>query len=748
MGGDVADPALAVPSIGFVLEQTLGHVSHAGNLRRALADAAGVDIRWRDLSFDQPRLRDRVPPRSNWTIRSSLDARRAVREMHREAPLDCLFVHTHVPATLMGPIMARIPTVVSIDATPVQIDALGDSYNHRVRSGPLEGAKWRLHRDCFRNASSLVAWSRWAADSLVDDYQADRESIDVIPPGVVLSQWRRPRRDRASDGTVKVLFVGGDFDRKGGNLLLDAVARLNEEAPERELEVMVELHLVTTADVPERPGVHVHRGLTSNSAELIELYHRSDIFALPTRGDCTPLVLAEAAAAGLPTIATGVGAIRETVLDGVTGHIVEPEVESLAAALRRLVVDADHRRTLGENAAEHAARTMDAERNARRILDRLIAHARPAKSRGRVLLTVSGDVADDVDAATAAGERPLADYTAIAGATGAVTLDRRAVREAADSTGRLIERFGGIDVAMALHVFRRRGEFDVVITDGEQIGLPLAAMFRLVRSRPRHVMIGHRLSAPKKAWLIRSLGLAGGIDDVLVYCTFQARSAQSLFGRSGQRVRLIDFMVDTEFFSPAPSPGRRSREQRPVLCTAGREFRDYPTLIEAVRELDVDVVIASASPWSKRADNAQAVDLPANVTVTSFTQGELRDQMQASDIVVMPLLPVDFQAGVTTILEAMAMARPVICSSTVGQMDVVVDGETGRYVPPGDVAALRRAIEDLLADPDLAAAMGRRGRALVEQRADVRAYAAKFGEIVRWHLGPAACGVDAAEIST
>ena len=301
---------------------------------------------------------------------------------------------------------------------------------------------------------------------------------------------------------------------------------------------------------------------------------------------------------------------------------------------------------------------------------------------------------------------------------------------------------------MALHVFRRRGEFDVVITDGEQIGLPLAAMFRLVRSRPRHVMIGHRLSAPKKAWLIRSLGLAGGIDDVLVYCTFQARSAQSLFGRSGQRVRLIDFMVDTEFFSPAPSPGRRSREQRPVLCTAGREFRDYPTLIEAVRELDVDVVIASASPWSKRADNAQAVDLPANVTVTSFTQGELRDQMQASDIVVMPLLPVDFQAGVTTILEAMAMARPVICSSTVGQMDVVVDGETGRYVPPGDVAALRRAIEDLLADPDLAAAMGRRGRALVEQRADVRAYAAKFGEIVRWHLGPAACGVDAAEIST
>ncbi|MGB5756015.1 MAG: glycosyltransferase, partial [Acidimicrobiales bacterium] len=92
------------------------------------------------------------------------------------------------------------------------------------------------------------------------------------------------------------------------------------------------------------------------------------------------------------------------------------------------------------------------------------------------------------------------------------------------------------------------------------------------------------------------------------------------------------------------------------------------------------------------------------------------------------------QAGVTTILEAMAMERPVICTATEGQTDVVEDGVNGLYVPPGDVRAMRQAIERLIADPDAAADMGKRGRELVEKRADVRLYADLFGDVVRSHV--------------
>ena len=722
------------PYVGILLEQTLGHVTHGRNLRRTLTETTDATVACRDLAFDPVGLLDRLPLRSNWTLRSSLAARGAVRDMERKRPLDALFVHTHVPATLLGSTMDRVPTIVSIDATPKQIDSLGDSYKHRVHAGFIESAKERMHRNCFQRATALVTWSKWAADSLVADYGIERDRIDVIPPGVVAAQWRRSRRRVIGDDTVRILFVGGDFERKGGNLLLDALERLRSDPEVLRLGITVELHLVTTGDVQARPGVQVHRGLRPNDPELIELFHRCDVFALPTRGDCTPLVLAEASTAGMPSVATDVGAIRESVLDGVTGHLVEPTVASVTAGLRRLVVDAEHRLQLGENAAEHAARTMDSEKNALRILDGLIERARPRQA-SRVVLTVSGSIAPEVEDATAAGIRPLADYVAIARVTDASLLDWNCLREEATPATNLIRRMAGNSAAMGYHLYQQRDDVDVIITDGEQVGLPLAAMLRFGgRGQARHVMIGHRLSPPKKSLLIKLLGLSSGIDEVLLYSSSQRIVADTLFNDPHRRVRQIDFMVDTEFFKPTRELQIGGHGRRPLLCAAGREYRDYPTFIEAVRGLDVDVVIASASPWSKRSDNTRDVELPPNVTVTALTQRELRDLLDEADALVMPLLPSDFQAGVTTILEAMAMERPVICTATEGQTDVVEDGVNGLYVPPGDVRAMRQAIERLIADPDAAADMGKRGRELVEKRADVRLYADLFGDVVRSHV--------------
>ena len=61
------------------------------------------------------------------------------------------------------------------------------------------------------------------------------------------------------------------------------------------------------------------------------------------------------------------------------------------------------------------------------------------------------------------------------------------------------------------------------------------------------------------------------------------------------------------------------------------------------------------------------------------------------------------------------MGRPVICSRTKGQVDVIEDGVTGIYVPVGDPAALRQAMLDLWRDPARAKAMGERARAYVEK---------------------------------
>jgi glycosyltransferase involved in cell wall biosynthesis len=88
----------------------------------------------------------------------------------------------------------------------------------------------------------------------------------------------------------------------------------------------------------------------------------------------------------------------------------------------------------------------------------------------------------------------------------------------------------------------------------------------------------------------------------------------------------------------------------------------------------------------------------------------------------MPLYNVNFQAGVTALLEAMAMEKAIICSKTPGQTDVIIEGETGLYVPPEEPAALRAAICHLLEHQEEAARMGRNGRQLIEERMSLEQY--------------------------
>ena len=127
----------------------------------------------------------------------------------------------------------------------------------------------------------------------------------VIPPGIDCAAWegREPCRPR-EQASVVLLFVGGDFDRKGGRCLLDAFRTLGANANVR-LDVVS-----TSAEVPDDlPNVTVHRGLTPNSPQLRDLYSaETDVFVFPTRADCLPLAIAaEAMAAGLPDNATHVG---------------------------------------------------------------------------------------------------------------------------------------------------------------------------------------------------------------------------------------------------------------------------------------------------------------------------------------------------------------------------------------------------------------------------------------------------------
>lgn len=348
----------------------------------------------------------------------------------------------------------------------------------------------------------------------------------------------------------------------------------------------------------------------------------------------------------------------------------------------------------------------------------------------QVLLTVSGTIPADIREQIARGERPRADYLELAAGFDADLIDYARARQVSGRIGRLIERFAGSDFMLAYACFKLRRHYKAIFTDGEQIGLPLAAMLKLVSGRrPRHLMITHIISVPKKMLFLDRLGVQSHIDRFLVYANVQKRFIEARWKIPSERVLFTPFMVDQRFFAPdqvIPAP-----QPRPQICAVGLERRDYPTLLKAVEGLNAHVVIAAASPWSKRTDSTRDQVIPENVTVRKFTQHELRQLYADSSCLVMPLENVDFQAGVTAILEALSMERPVICSRTIGQTDIIGEGENGYYVPPGDPAALRATIEHLLANSAEAARLGKAGRFLVEQSMSLDRYVERLKRFVR-----------------
>ena len=350
--------------IGFIVEQALGHITHAKNLQANVPKDPQIEAHWALPPFETCGLAARLPLyRSNWTVRAGWRTRRALARFQRQNRLDALFFHTQVTAILSPDWLARIPSVVSLDGTPLQYDSLGQFYAHKTDPPWLENIKFRLNQTCYRRARRLVTWSEWAKKSLVDDYHVPPEKITVIPPGVNTAEWLRPAARTAHRGAVKILFVGGNLARKGGDLLLQAFRTLRERHPD------IELHLVTRDTVLPEAGVFAYYDVQPNSPQLKQLYFDADIFCLPTQGDMLPMVLSEAAAAGLPVVSTRLAAIPEIVRHGQSGFLIGVgDLPGLVESLERLIRQPDLRLRMGEQAVRVAQEGFDAQQNALRLL--------------------------------------------------------------------------------------------------------------------------------------------------------------------------------------------------------------------------------------------------------------------------------------------------------------------------------------------------------------------------------------------
>lgn len=344
--------------IGFVMEQSLGHITHAKNLHQWMVSDPEIIPTWIPVDFSAPDRWENMPVvRNNWTVRASLRARAQVKAALSDTTLDAIIFHTPVTAIFCWPVMGRIPSVVSMDATPINIDSIGKPYDHTPSAfTPLERLKNAVNRGSFRRARRLVAWCDWTRDSLVADYGIDERKITVIPPGVDLDRWK-PHRD-PWPRPVRLLFVGGDFLRKGGDTVLEAYR--SALMPHCELDIVTR----DRVDTEGLPGVRVHHGVGPNSPEMMALYARADIFTFPTLADVLPLAIMEAMASGMPVITTAVGGVSKQIEHGVDGFLIRPgDAGALAEATLRLVQDPALLASMGAAARRSAELKFNAARN-------------------------------------------------------------------------------------------------------------------------------------------------------------------------------------------------------------------------------------------------------------------------------------------------------------------------------------------------------------------------------------------------
>ncbi len=353
------------------MQQVLGHITGYRNFRRYVEQDASVQPTWAEVTYHEPGGWIERLPLVPGGVKGVARAASQVRQGLSQGPYDAVLFNSQALCTFVRGSMRRVPSVIVTDVTPHQFDLMGEFYHHPLpKDSALNRYKHRVVTDVFRSARLLLPWSNWTKASLMRDYGVLPEKIIVVPPGVDVEQWAPPSAgvreasQAASGGLPRILFVGGDFERKGGPLLLDWFLQQGQGR--------CELHLVTrTPPALEQraPGLHLYTGLEANDPTLMQLYRESHIFVLPTLADCFGVASIEAMATGLPVITTNVGGVPDIVTDGQEGFLIESqEGAALAAGLDRLLGDESLRQAMGERARASVLDRFDARKNAEQII--------------------------------------------------------------------------------------------------------------------------------------------------------------------------------------------------------------------------------------------------------------------------------------------------------------------------------------------------------------------------------------------
>jgi len=308
------------------LEKQCGEVIHIGPLRKHRDNV----LRAKQVFYTNVMRKRYIEDRASKVLKSYADQ---VSARLKDARVDVVFSPGTIPICYLE---SSAPIVFWTDATVAGVIDFYPAWSDLCHES-LRDAN-RMEQAALSNCRLAIYSSDWAAETAINAYQVDADKVKVVPFGANVESVRNLNdiriivAQRRTD-VCKLLFIGTEWYRKGGDIAVDITGSLNAMGLKTELTVLG-CHIKGSVPDFVSPKGFVSKKTSKGRTLIDRLFAESHFLLLPSRADCVPVVIAEANSFGVPVVASDVGGISTAVRDGLNGYVLSSAEQFVPHACR------------------------------------------------------------------------------------------------------------------------------------------------------------------------------------------------------------------------------------------------------------------------------------------------------------------------------------------------------------------------------------------------------------------------------